>query len=116
MGSSIDDERRRGRLRGSIVDELLGIFVGDRFHGLPATFESLETLKQQRQAATSAVAAKRQQRESKRWRRQIKEIDRQIRGWKEGWGEGERDSAREMEVRRAKFLLITMPRNLTIEA
>lgn len=104
-----------GRLRGSIVDELLGIFVGDRFHGLPATFESLETLKQQRQAATSAVAAKRQQRESKRWRRQIKEIDRQIGGGRRGRGSG-RDSAREMEVRRAKFLLITMPRNLAIEA
>lgn len=35
--------------RDSILDELLGIFVGDRFHGLPETFESLETLKQQQQ-------------------------------------------------------------------
>lgn len=34
-------------LRDNNPDELLGIFVGDRFHGLPETFESLETLKQQ---------------------------------------------------------------------
>jgi len=50
LGDSIDgDERRRDRLGESIVGELLGIFTGDRFHGLPETFESLETLKHQRQ-------------------------------------------------------------------
>jgi len=50
LGDSIDgDERRRDRLDESIVGELLGIFTGDRFHGLLETFESLETLKHQRQ-------------------------------------------------------------------
>lgn len=42
-------------------------------------------------------------------------MDRQIGGGGGRVGDG-KDSAREMEVRRAKFLLITMPRNLAIEA
>lgn len=53
-----DKEREIERER--ILDELLGIFVGDRFHGLPETFESLETLKQQQRR-------RRRQQQHQRW-------------------------------------------------
>ncbi|EFN86867.1 hypothetical protein EAI_01795 [Harpegnathos saltator] len=45
-------------LRDSILDELRGIFAGDRFHGLPETFESLETLKQRQRRQQSAARSR----------------------------------------------------------